>query len=437
MFPQLLDDRLQPQLVWLGQFRGGDRGCFDGAVISTDSRLNIGSPVLMSCECCSRNGLRGDENDSGANQAHVSRASTSRVSIVPAVLAELVMNSALKHTAAHSLHDPVCYEPSTFHRRALNYFGDVFLNTGQNASQGMLVDHELDKMTSGVKVEEEVSLFGGFLKGLGFDQPKKTSSSAGDKNDQYVDDGQGNTGSGGISGFFSGIANSVSDAVSAAAAVIVGNEVEQDDHKYLDDEAADLVFEEEDDAREKCCFCIPTTPKDQVKYIACNHKLSEYDKGEDDDPETYADKNERCEHSTRAHMDFWKCLQRINQHEPLPFNAPEADVTKRNDIELSWLASALGFSRYITRRKELMNRKRCSLKRGLREGTAKLLLQPPEPDMDVVMLLLTLVRRKSRCAHLFSRVYKFRRWEWRATCIYCTRRLQLSTLIPSNSTTLF
>ena len=149
---------------------------------------------------------------------------------------------------------------------------------------------------------------------------------------------------------------------------------------------------EEDDARDKCCFCIPTAPKDQVKYIACTHKLSEYAKGEDDDTEVYGDKSERCVHSARAHKDFWKCLQRINQTEPLAFSASADEIAKREEIELKWMPSALGFGRYVNRRKELMNRKRCSLKKGLREGTAKLLLQPPEPDMDLAMLLLTLVR---------------------------------------------
>lgn len=135
--------------------------------------------------------------------------------------------------------------------------------------------------------------------------------------------------------------------------------------------------------------------------MACTHKLSEYEKGKDEDLEAYSDKNERCEHSMKAHKDFWKCLQRINQTEPLPFAASEEEVRKRQEIDLKWMSSALGFNRYIQRRKELMNRKRCSLKKGLREGTAKLLSQPPEPDMDSALLAMTMVR--SPCHYRSSR----------------------------------
>ena len=34
---------------------------------------------------------------------------------------------------------------------------------------------------------------------------------------------------------------------------------------YMDDEEPDRHLEEEDDARDKCCYCIPTAPKDQVQ----------------------------------------------------------------------------------------------------------------------------------------------------------------------------
>jgi hypothetical protein len=391
MFPQMLDDRLQPQLVWLGQFRGGDCSCFDSAVAAADRRLGVGSAMYASCDCYSKNFSEGDENDRVAAQ-DAGRASAVHSSVVPSVYAELGSSNTLRNAKSYSLHTAACYEPCTFHKRALAFFSDAFLSA--TAAQGMLVDRDLDKMTAGVVAEEEPSLLGGFLKGLGFDQPKNKNPGAGGKSEQYVDDGQEKEKSGGIAGFFSGIANSISTAVTAVTDAVVGGAAEQDEHKYLDDEAADLHLEEEDDARDKCCFCIPTAPKDQIKYIACAHKLSEYSKGDDGDPDVYSDKNERCEQSSRAHLDFWKCLQRTNQIEPLPFSATEDEAARRRDIELNWMPSALGFNRYIARRKQLMNRKRCSLKKGLREGTAKLLVQPPEPDMDLVMLLATLVSQR-------------------------------------------
>jgi hypothetical protein len=378
---------MQPQLVWVGLFRGGDISHFDATVAATDSRLNSSALHVEVCDCSKKDSNGADENSRSVARS----ASRAPCPIVPVIFAELALGGTLRNMATYALNTTACYEPGAFHSRSVAYFGDAFLHSAQ---KGMQVDRELDDMTSAGEVEEEATLFGGFLKSLGFDQPKKSSARSSDKSDRYVDDGQGSKEKegGGITGFFSAIANSVSEAVTAAAAAVVGGAVEQDDHKYLDDEAPDLHLEEEDDARDKCCFCIPTAPKDQVKYIACTHKLSEYAKGEDDDTEVYGDKSERCVHSARAHKDFWKCLQRINQTEPLAFSASADEIAKREEIELKWMPSALGFSRYVNRRKELMNRKRCSLKKGLREGTAKLLLQPPEPDMDLAMLLLTLVR---------------------------------------------
>jgi hypothetical protein len=383
----MLDDRLQPQLVWVGVFRGGDTSHFDPTVAAADPRLSSSTPHHEVCDCGKRGTAAVDENSRTVARS----AAGAPCPIVPPIYTELALGGTLRNAATFALNAAACYEPCAFHSRSMTYFGDAFLHSAQ---KGMQVDHELDDVTSGGKVEEEPTLFGGFLKSLGFDQPKQSSARGSDKSDRYVDDGQENKENegGGITGFFNAIASSVSEAVTAAAAAVGGTAVEQDDHKYLDDEAADVHMEEEDDARDKCCFCIPTAPKDQVKYIACAHKLSEYTKGDDDDCEVYGDKSERCEPSARAHKDFWKCLQRINQTEPLAFSASADEVAQREQIELKWMSSSLGFNRYINRRKELMNRKRCSLKKGLREGTAKLLLQPPEPDMDLAMLLLTLVR---------------------------------------------
>jgi hypothetical protein len=291
----------------------------------------------------------------------------------------------------------------------------------------MLIDRQLDAVTSGVKMPEQTSLLGSFFKSFGFDEPAKTSGGGG-KSQTLADAGENaasNTGTG-ISGFFNKIASTVSDAVTAVVTAASPSS-QDDDHCYLDDQTTDKHFEEEDDARQRCCFCIPTTPKDQVKYIACLHKISEYIKEECDDAEQYSDKCERCEHSVRAHKDFWKCMQRINQLEPLPFGAAAAEVHDRTQLELKFSASALGFRRYILRRRQLMNRKRCSLKKGLREGTCKLLLQPPEPDMDIPTLLMTLVRCVCSCTLRVQSVERVRRSEWRATCTCCTRKSRLFT----------
>jgi hypothetical protein len=388
-FPRALDDQLQPELVWVGMFRGGDVAVFDTAVSAADPRLGGRGALHMACSCSSK-GAAGHNENLGIGSSHSS--------IVPAMYAELANGNTLRNAATYKLHEPMLYEPRMYHRRTVAFFCDVFLNPMPNEAAGMITDHELDHMTSG-QVEEDTSLLSGLFKSLGFDQPAKKSSNGNDKNEKYVDVGQeSKPGEGsGISGLFNSIANSVAEAVSTVAAAVIPGVKEDDDHKYLEEEAADLHFEEDDDAREKCCFCIPTAPVGQVKYLACTHKLSEYDKGEDEDLEAYSDKNERCEHSMKAHKDFWKCLQRINQTEPLPFAASEVEAQKRREIDLKWMSSALGFNRYIQRRKELMNRKRCSLKKGLREGTAKLLTQPPEPDMDSAMLVMTLVRYPCHC----------------------------------------
>lgn len=370
----------------MGVFRGGDIAAFDSAVSAADPRLSDRGALHVACSCSSKAASGHDENLG---------VGSSYSSIVPAMYMELASSNTLRNAATYKLHEPMLYEPRMYYRRTVAFFCDVFLNPMPNDSEapGMITDHELDRMTSG-QVEEDTSLLSGLFKSLGFDQPAKKSSSGSDKNENYVDIGQENKPgeSGGISGFFNSIANSVAEAVSTVAAAVIPGVKEEDDHKYLEEEEADVHFEEEDDAREKCCFCIPTAPVGQVKYLACTHKLSEYEKGRDEDLEAYSDKNERCEHSMKAHKDFWKCLQRINQTEPLPFAASEVEVRKRQEIDLKWMSSALGFNRYIQRRKELMNRKRCSLKKGLREGTAKLLSQPPEPDMDSALLAMTMVR---------------------------------------------
>lgn len=382
-FPQMLEDKFAPQLVWIGTFRGGDVGFFESSIAAADARLEVTSALYSPCSCSLSLAVTNDENAAAsAKQAVANR------NVVPMVYAELAVSSALRNAASYPLSAPALYQPCSYFRRSLVFFSEVFLNPA-SAAQGMIVDHELDRMTSGVGVEEDKSLLGGFLKILGFDQSTKKNSSGDDKPVKHADDGKPSEG-GGISGFLSGIANSVTEAVATAASAIAPA-AGDDDLKYLEDQEPDRHLEEEDDARNKCCYCIPTPPTDQIKYITCSHKFSEYVKGEDDDPEFYSDKNDRCEPSAKAHRDFWRCLQRINQTEPLPFGAPEAEVTKRTENQLKWMSSALGFSRYINRRKELMNRKRCSLKKGMREGTAKLLLQPPEPDMDLAMLFVTLV----------------------------------------------
>jgi hypothetical protein len=383
-FPQMLEDRFAPQLVWVGTFRGGDVGSFESSIVTADARLDVNSALFLPCSCSA--GLTSDNDE---NAVAVTKSGATNGSMVPMVYAELAASNSLRNAASYSLNVPALYQPSSFYSRSMVFFSEVFLNP-TSAAQGMAVDHELDRMTSGANVAEEKSLFGGFLKIIGFDEPAKKSSSSGDLPVKQAEESKSKEG-GGLSGFFSNIANSVSDAVASAAATIAPA-AEDDDLKYLDDQETDRHLEEEDDARNKCCYCIPTPPSDQIKYIACTHRLSEYVKAEDEDPEMYTDKNERCEQSLKAHRDFWNCLQRINQTEPLPFGAADAEVLKRTEMHLKWSASALGFSRYIHRRKELMNRKRCSLKKGLREGTAKLLLNPPEPDMDLAMLAVTLVR---------------------------------------------
>lgn len=380
-FPQILEDKFAPQLVWFGVFRGGDACFLESGAAASDPRLGENSVLLPPC-CCSSS-VTGRSNEASTPAA--AGFGAIGCSVVPPVFAELAASSALRNAESYSLNAASTYQPSAFHRRTLSYFCDVFLNPIAHAAQGMAVDHELDRMTA---VEEDTSLFGGFLKLIGFNEPAKKGTSGSSKAEKYDDEGKE---SGGISGFFNSIASSVSNAVASAAAVIAPT-VEDDDLKYLDDAEPDLHLEEEDDARNKC-FCIPTPPTDQVKYIACAHKLSEYVKVYQDDPEFYQDKNERCDSSAKAHRDFWKCLQRVNQTEPVPFGAAAADVQQRVELDLKWMSSALGFKRYVNRRKVLMNRKRCSLKKGMREGTAKLLLQPPEPDMDLGMLLFTLVRR--------------------------------------------
>jgi hypothetical protein len=404
--------------VWLGTFRGGDAGFLESGAAASDPRLSADSTLLLLPTCCCSLSAAGRSNEASAPAA--AGCGAIGCSVVPPVFAELAVSSALRNAESYILNAASTYQPNAFHRRALSYFCDVFLNPVAHAAQGMDVDHELDRMTAG---EEDTTLFGGFLKLIGINEPAKKGRTGSGKAEKYDDDGRPKEG-GGISGFFSSIASSVSDAVASAAAAIAPA-VEDDDLKYMDDSEPDLHLEEEDDARNKCCYCIPTAPSEQVKYIACAHKLSEYVKVDDDDPEFYQDKNERCESSAKAHRDFWKCLQRINQTEPLPFGAPAADVQQRMELDVKWMSSALGFKRYINRRKELMNRKRCSLKKGMREGTAKLLLQPPEPDMDLGMLFLTLVRRASAAATRSAELV--RRWAWQATSTCCIRRFQLFT----------
>jgi hypothetical protein len=372
---------------------------FDSAVIASDPRLFEGGSygIHAACSCSSKAAAAHDENIAVDKRAV--QAGSSYSSIVPAMYAELANSNTLRNAAKYKLHEPMFYEPRMYYKRTLAFFCDVFLNAMPEEAQGMMTDHELDYMTSGQKVEEDTSLLGGLFKSLGFDQPAKNSSSGSGKNEKYDDCGEESKAGegGGIAGFFNSIANSVTEAVSTVAAAVIPGMNEEDDHKYLEEDAVDLHYEEDDDARQKCCYCIPTAPVGQVKYLACMHKLSEYDKGENGDLEEYSDKNERCEASMKAHKDFWKCLQRINQTEPLPYAASDAEVQQRQEIDLKWMSSALGFNRYIQRRKELMNRKRCSLKKGLREGTAKLLMQPPEPDMDLGMLVMTLVRCSCDC----------------------------------------
>ena len=400
-FPQSVEQRLQPELVWIGQFRGGDASFLADSISAADQRLNIHSPFhIQPCSCSIEHGGSNDENAVVVAWQHTAATPQARgvVSrVVPLLYDELATSKTLRNAASYSLNSPAFYEPCAYYRRSLVLCRDVFLNATAGGAHGMMVDHELDKLTSGVKEEENTGLLGGFFKGFGFDAPKKEAAVAGAEGKQHVavvsakeseaDEGAG----GGISGFFNRVAASVSEAVAAVVAVS-SSDANEDEHKYLDDEESDKHFEEEDDAREKCCYCIPTAPKDQIKYVACNHKHSEYVKPEDDDPDLYGDKNERCEHSIQAHKDFWKCLQRINQLEPLPFGATEEEVRSRIDVELKRMPSALGFGRYIARRKELMNRNRCSLKKGMREGTAKMMVQPPEPDLSPAMALAVIVR---------------------------------------------
>ena len=57
-----------------------------------------------------------------------------------------------------------------------------------------------------------------------------------------------------------------------------------------------------------------------------------------------------------------------------------------------------------------MDRKRCSLKKGLREGTAKMMVQPPEPDLSPAMAAAVVVSMASYIYALYTQVRVLHKW---------------------------